>query len=154
LEYAAPDQPNFFPKYFAGLRIVNRFPGTSGLKQCDEINHCERGYVDFTLGQNASITGGTLKHLVVNVDSIYPMPIPSLNFLYFFGSLSERLHNLPPNQSPLVLSVPSPVPTPGPNPATLVVPMKQPDRDFYRIGIGVSLNQIFTALKPKPATTP
>jgi hypothetical protein len=157
LEYAAPNQPNFFPKYFAGVRLVNRYPGVTGLKQCNENNLCERGYIDFTLGQDASITGGSLKHLVVGVDSIYPLPVPSLNFLYIFGSISQRLVNLPSSQPPLVLQLPASSgpnsPSPSPNPAILVLPMTQPDRDFYRIGVGVSLNQIFTALtKPKPAS--
>ena len=158
LEYAAPSQPNFFPKYFAGLRTVTRFPGASGLRQCDENYPCERGYADFMLGQDASITGGSFKHLVTTVDSIYPLRVPSLptlNFIYLFGSISERFYKLPPSQSPLVLSLP---PTSGPNsppqppnPAVLVLPLTQPDRDFYRIGIGVSLDQIFDALKPKSA---
>jgi hypothetical protein len=156
LEYAAPGQPNFFPKYFAGLRTVTRFPGATGLKRCDENNPCERGYADFMLGQDASVTGGTFRHLVATVDSIYPLPMPPVNFLYLFGSVSERFHRLPSSQSPLVLQLPASSgqnsPPPAPNPAVLVLPLTQPDRDFYRIGIGVSLNQIFTALKPKSAT--
>jgi len=146
LQYAAPDQPNFFPKYAFGVRVINRFPGLTGLRQCDEINRCERGYVDFTLGQNASISGGTLKHMVVNVDSIHPMPIPNLSFIYLFGSVSKRLHNLPPSVSPLVLQTGTPPSSGGPTASDLVLPLTQPDRDFYRIGIGVSLCQIFTKL--------
>jgi hypothetical protein len=153
LEFAAPNQPNFFPKYSVGVRLVNRFPGANGLKQCDENNPCERGYADFTLGQNASISGGTLKHLVVNVDSIYPLPVPSLNFIYLFGSVSKRLDNLPASQTPLVLASPPTsgpsTPPAAPNPAVLVLPMTQPDRDFYRFGIGVSLCQIYSALTTK-----
>ena len=158
LVYAAPGQPNFFPKYFAGLSIVNRFAGATGLKVCDESNPCERGYVDFTLGQNASVSGGTLKHLVAGVDSIYPLPVPSLNFIYLFGSTSVRLHNLPPGQSPLILTASptsgSSTPPASPNPAVLVLPLTQPDRDFYRIGAGINLNDIFKSLKPKSATNP
>jgi hypothetical protein len=157
LEYAAPNQPNFFPKYFAGVRLVNRYAGVTGLKLCDDNNPCERGYIDFTLGQDASITGGSFRHLVATVDTIYPLPVPSINFLYIFGSLSERLHKLPSSQTPLVLQLPAATgpnsPPPTPNAQILVLPLTQPDRDFYRFGIGVSLNQIFTALtKPKTAS--
>jgi hypothetical protein len=158
LAYAAPSQPNFYPKYFAGLRIVNRFAGATGLKQCDEHNPCERGFVDFTLGQNASVSGGSLKHLIAGVDSIYPLPVPGLNFIYLFGSTSVRLYNLPPGLSPLILTASptsgSSTPPASPNPAVLVLPLTQPDRDFYRIGAGINLNNIFKALKPKAATNP
>ncbi len=156
LEYNAPNQPNLFSKYAAGLRFVNRFPGASKLKQCDENTPCERGYIDFTLGQNASISGGTMKHLVANIDTIYPLPIPNLNFLYLFGSASKRFYDLPPNQSPLVLALPpASGPSslaPPPNPAILVLPLTQPDRDFYRIGIGVNICQIFSALTTKSSS--
>jgi hypothetical protein len=158
LVYAAPNQPNYYPKYFIGLRIVNRFAGASGLKQCDEHNPCERGFVDFTLGQNASVSGGSLKHLIAGVDSIYPLPVPGLNFIYLFGSTSVRLYNLPPGQSPLILTASptsgSSTPPASPNPTVLVLPLTQPDRDFYRIGAGINLNDIFKALKPKAATSP
>jgi hypothetical protein len=146
LEYSVPDQPNFYPKYFLGVRTVERFAGPTGKPLCDKDNPCERGFVDFTLGQDASVSGGSLKHLVFNVDSIYPLKVPNINFLYLFGSVSKRLHNLPGNQSPLVLQAGTVPTSPSPNPAYLVVPMIQPDRDFYRIGVGVSLCKIFTAL--------
>jgi len=146
LEYSAPDQPNFFPKYFLGMRAVKRYAGSSGKPVCDDDDPCERGYIDFTLGQNASISGGSLKHLLFNVDSIYPLRVPGVNFLYLFGSVSKRIWNLPPTQSPLVLQAGTASTTPGPNPAYMVIPLTQPDRDFYRIGVGVSLCQIFGAL--------
>jgi hypothetical protein len=146
LEYSVPDQPNFYPKYFLGLRTTERFAGSTEKPVCDKDNPCERGYVDFSLGQDSSVSGGSLKHLVFNVDSIYPLKVPNVNFLYLFGSVSKRLHNLPGNQSPLVLQAGTVPTSPSPNPAYLVVPMTQPDRDFYRIGIGVSLCKIFTAL--------
>jgi hypothetical protein len=155
LEYAAPDQPNFFPKWGVGLRLVNRWPGSTGKKQCDQDNACERGYVDFTLGQNASITGGTLQHAVMNIDSIYPLPVPNMNFIYLFGSISKRFGTLPSYLPPLVLATGTA--STAPAASTLILPLTQPDRDFYRVGVGVSLNAIFSALKPKPkdaTTTP
>jgi hypothetical protein len=30
-----------------------------------------------------------------------------------------------------------------PSATTIVLPLQQPDRDFYRLGIGLNLNQIF-----------
>ena len=144
LEYAAPDTPNFFPKYGAGIRIVNRYTGTPALKNCLESSPCERGYLDFTVGQAAAITGGDLKHVVFTIDSIHPMPLPNMHFLYVFGSASMRAYKLPPNLSPLVLQTGTAAT--APSASTLVIPLTQPDRDFYRIGIGLRIDQIFKNL--------
>jgi hypothetical protein len=158
LQYAAPDSPNFYPKYSLGMRMVNRWPGvTGGPKHCTEIDPCERGYVDFVFGQDTSITAGKFKHTVFTADATYPLPVPNLNYLYLFGSASIRFYNLPAGQPPLILAsgttsagstvggvtVPSTIP---PSPYTLVVPLAQPDRDFYRFGAGVDIQKIFTAL--------
>lgn len=145
LEYSVPDTPNFFPKYSAGLRIVNRYPGTTnGAKYCLESSPCERGYVDFTVGQSAALTGGSLRHAVLDIDTIHPLPVPNMNFLYLFGSVSKRFYHLPPSVSPLVLQTGTAATSPSNS--TLIIPLTQPDRDFYRIGVGVNITQIFTAL--------
>ncbi len=150
LEYAVPDSPNFYPKYNFGLRIVNRYPGTSeGPENCVEGSKCQRGYVDFTVGRSAALTGGTLKHGVFTIDAIHPLPVPNMNYIYLFGSASKRFGNLPGSVSPLVLTSGTSTAADGPNPATLVVPLTQPDRDFYRIGVGVNITQIFSALSGK-----
>ena len=142
LAYATPDQSSFFGKAFTGLKIVNRWPLTAGQSQCP----CERGQVDFTLGQNASITGGEMRHWVFTVDAIHPLPVPSVKYIYFFGSLSKRLFdNTPVPISPIVLSPVTPVPTSG-SASTLILPLTQPDRDFYRNGGGITIGLIFTAL--------
>jgi hypothetical protein len=145
LEYAEPSTPNMFPKYSAGFRIINRYPGIStGSTSCSEASPCERGYVDFTLGQSAALTGGDLKHAVFTIDSIHPLPVPNLNFLYLFGSASMRFHRLPTSIPPLLLAAGTAAT--APSAATLIVPLTQPDRDFYRIGVGVNLTQVFSAL--------
>lgn len=151
LQYASPDNPNFFPKYSVGLRMINRWPGvTGGPRHCTDAHPCERGYVDFTLGGNASLTGGILKHGtfgVLTVDSTYPLPVPNLNYLYLFGTFSKRISwNLPQAYPPLILASGSSSSVTAPSASLLVVPMKQPDRDFYRFGAGVNILKIFTAL--------
>lgn len=146
LEYATPDTPNFFPKCSVGLRIVNRYRQTATAPQkCVEgTSPCERGYVDFTIGQSAALTGGALRHAVFTIDTIHPLPIPNVNYVYLFGSVSKRFHNLPPSLAPLVLQTGTA--SLGPSAGTLIIPLTQPDRDFYRIGAGVDITKIFAAL--------
>jgi hypothetical protein len=153
LNYAAPDSRNFYPKYFGGVRMINRWPGLiGGPKHCTEALPCERGYVDFTVGQDTSVTGGIRQHIVLTVDSTYPLPVPNLNFLYLFGTFSKRVGDLPPQLLPLILQPGTSSSSSGsasltsPNPAILVVPLSQPDRDFYRFGAGVNILKVFTAL--------
>jgi len=155
LVWATPNQPNFFGRVFGGFRLMNRyFYQSSGQHTCDRDNPCERGYVDVMGGQDASITGGVMRHLVLTIDAMHPLPVPSVNYLYLFGSISKRFEGLP-EQPPLVLQSTTP-PSSGPSASTLVLPLQQPDRDFYRIGIGVRLDKIFSALaasKNSPAST-
>ncbi len=147
LVWATPDQSNFFGRAFGGFRLMNRYRTASDQHSCgpSSDNPCERGHVDVTVGQDASITGGMMRHWVVNVEAMHPLPVPSVSFVYLFGSISKRFFDSVPQLPPLILTSATP-PTEGPSPAILVLPLQQPDRDFYRIGIGVRLDKVFTAL--------
>jgi len=153
LVYATPDRNSFYGKAFGGLRIVNRWPtkeakdGTSQ-KTCDPDNPCERGLVDFTFGQNASITAGKMRHFVFTIDSVYPMPIAKISYLYLFGSISKRILDSTVTQGPLILQ-PGVALTGAPTTSDLTLPLTQADRDFYRIGAGINAIQIFKALSTK-----
>jgi hypothetical protein len=141
LAYGTPDQVNFFGKAFAGIRIINRWPSATDQSGCP----CERGYVDFAVGQNASITGGLMRHVVFSIDSLYPLSVPSVSFIYLFGSIDKRLGDNTPSLPPLILAAETPLPT-SPSASVLTIPLTQPDRDYYRIGAGVSINRIFSAI--------
>ena len=150
LIYGTPDSRNFYGKWEAGIRVINRYYSTSDQSSCSTKISCVRGIADFTVGQNASITGGTLKHLVFTAEAIHPVPVKSLTFIYFFGAIMKRVGDSGPNYGPLILQ-PASISTTNqpPSPVTMVLPATQPDRDFYRFGAGVSLDQIFTAFKNK-----
>ena len=150
LDYAAPDSFNFFTRYGGGLRLINRWPGkTGGPMHCTSDAPCERGYVDLLFGQNSALTGGKQQHLVMSVDSTYPLAIPGLNYIYLFGTFAKRIGTLPSHLDPLILKSGAPNGGSGstvPDPAILVIPLAQPDRDFYRFGAGVDVAKVFTAL--------
>ncbi len=145
LVYAVQDTPNYYGKFFAGARILNWFDRPDNTKPCEEGNVCERGYAAFLVGEDASITHGSLRPAVFTIDSLYPMPAQKVGYLYLFGTIQKRFGNLPANQPPLILQT-TITPNPLPTPSALVLPTVQPDRDFYRIGVGIRLDTVFTCL--------
>lgn len=160
LIYATPDQPSFYAKDEVGLRIINRYHQSAAQSTCDRQNPCARGIVDFTFGQNANITKGSLKGVVLTLSAIHPVPVQSLNFIYFFGTLFKNINGPSTNPFPPLILQPATITSSGsnanlpPNPSTLVVPAELTGRDFYRFGAGINLNQIFTALAPKSGSNP
>jgi hypothetical protein len=70
-----------------------------------------------------------------------PIPTGSTSWLYLFGSTYIRLQrnqNLP----PLILQTPNP-PIAVPSPTVVVLPLVQPNRDYYRLGVGLNINQLW-----------
>ncbi|MFZ1084684.1 MAG: hypothetical protein WAN35_06955 [Terracidiphilus sp.] len=154
IAFSNEDRSSFLVKWEAGVRIVDRwFPDNTG--GCASSTGCSRLMADFTIGQDQALTGGYLQKFVLKADSI----IPIFNTgAYFFASSANRLvHNT--NQPPLILS---PVTIGTANGTTacttsgttvcipagnvFVLPYKQQNRDYYRIGIGVDLITVFKGL--------
>jgi hypothetical protein len=169
IAFSPEDRSSFLLKYVAGVRLLTRFhaAGTSRCSLRGANDHtedgndpdaaslvnglCSRGIVDFTIGQDQAITGGYLRRLVFKADAIFPIPKSGL---YFFASAAIRLE---PNQDqpPLILTATpisngSAMPAAGavsiPSPSVFVLPLKQSNRDFYRIGIALDLAKILPKL--------
>ncbi len=139
LAFANQDRTSFLFKWGAGLRFV-------GTKEClgtkaDCANSL--GMLDVTVGQDATLTRGLVRGLVAKVDGLLPIPIGSsaASYLYMFGSVYTRFQR---NQdsSPLILAAETNKPT-IPSDGVIVLPLKQPDRDFFRLGVGLNLSQVF-----------
>jgi hypothetical protein len=151
IAFSPEDRSSFLLKYGAGVRFIQRTPNASGSSRCP----CTRSLIDFTVGQDQAITGGYLRHMVFKSDAILPIPNTGI---YFFASAAIRIQR---NQTlaPLILaSTPvtasSGTSTAGtvvvPSPSVFVLPLKQSDRDFYRVGIGIDLATLLPNLfKPK-----
>jgi hypothetical protein len=148
LAFAGIDRSSFLDKWEVGVRTVYRTYTSANQSTCDGSNPCQRGIVDFTVGQDEAITRGELRHFVLKIEGAQPFPYTN-GYLFIFGTAAMRLEEnseLP----PLVLSPSTSTALQSiPTPSVFVEPFMQPDRDFYRIGVGVSIDQIFTALKGK-----
>lgn len=140
LAFSNQDRSNFLGKWGVGIRTITRFDKGAG-------NDPERGVVDLVFGQDATLTGGAMHKFVLKIDGVHPLPIKNNKYLYLFGSAGIRLvHNQ--NLDPLILqTVDITKGSPAiPSPQVLVLPLRQSNRDFYRIGIGLDLKEIFTKL--------
>ena len=126
-------------KYSAGFRTSYPIPGCdnatdSKCKSADSV-------LDITFGQDASVTGGKLTGVVFKLDGIFPIPMGGGgSWLYIFGSAYMRLAKNQ-NYSPLILTTASGVTVPSST--VIVLPLEQPNRDYYRLGVGLNINQLF-----------
>ena len=140
IAFSNQDRSNFLMKYGAGVRTWYPF---GGCKDGGSGSSCSTAYaaVDATLGQDSSVTEGYLRGLVFKLDGILPIPTGSSSWLYLFGSTYTRLQR---NQDlpPLILATPNP-PVAVPLPSVIVLPLRQPNRDYYRLGVGLNINQLW-----------
>lgn len=138
IAFAPEDRNSFLLKYMAGLRLITRESAPNAT--------FSRGIVDLTVGQDEAITGGLLRHFVAKTDVDFPIPNTSV---HFFGSAGTRFSRNK-YQSPLILqpaTIVASSPTPPstiivPSTTTWVLPLTQPNRDFYRIGLGIDLTSV------------
>jgi len=141
--FANQDRSNFLLKYAAGIRTWYKNP-FGGCKNQGSTSKCADAYaaVDATLGQDSSVTGGMLRGVVFKVDGVLPIPTGNnSSWLYLFASTYVRLRaneNLP----PLILQAPA-SPVTVPSPTVVVLPLVQPNRDYYRLGVGLNISQLW-----------
>jgi hypothetical protein len=140
------DRSNFLGKYGAGFRFTHVFPAKS------QGGYPYAGYLDAGFGQDETITGGRWHGAVFKLEGQYPFAYGPMSFIYFFGSASLRLSGNQ-NYPALILTSPSGSNTPiVPSANVTVLSLQQPNRDFYTIGVGLNLLDIFTKLKNGPST--
>jgi hypothetical protein len=159
IAFVFPDRDRFLRQYYAGVRfktfyyagdgsLINRFPAM----------------LDVTIGQNEAVTGGKLKNDVTNekgriigrkrnyvlrLEAFYPFPIKEASFLYLYGTAMMKVGGGGVKiDKPLFLdTAPSNISITGND--VFIAPTLQSNRDYYRFGIGVNLNDLFNR-KPPP----
>jgi hypothetical protein len=162
IAFSPIDRSSFLLKYAVGARLIFREHSGSSMRcssraandhPYDTLTNgpCVRDLVDLTVGQDQAITGGYWRRFVFKSDLILPI---AQTGIYFFGTAAIRIR---PNQDlpPLILAS-TPISsgtssaTSGtvtvPSPSVFVLPLKQSDRDFYRIGIAIDLSKVLTKL--------
>ncbi len=171
LALVAKDRSRFFRKYYAGLRLKTYFFSSRANGECDDEKpkkdkkqgRCEAlasrfpGIIDITAGQDESLTGGKLSHWVFRLDAVYPLPFSPA--FHIFGSVLSAFEK---NSSTLPLLAAGTT-KPLTDSSVFIHAVGPPDRDIYRIGVGVDLVQLLRKKKtpgsqnqaaPATGTTP
>jgi hypothetical protein len=159
------DRDRFLRQWYAGIRLKTFYCDN---EYCTKFKNNFPAIVDFMIGQNEAVTGGSLKYTsidpndrtktiekkayVLRIDAFYPFPIKEANFLYFYGTALMKIGGGGVRvQAPLFLDT-----APGDVlitdsrvyiPSTDRQKLFQPNRDYYKIGVGINLTELFNRNK-------
>ena len=147
IAFANQDRSSFLFKWGAGVRLVGTQTCTGDRASCLPA----LAMLDATIGQDASVTRGLVRHFVAKADGVLPIAATK-NFVYLFGSIYSRLERNQ-NYPSLILAAETNKPT-LPNASVVVLPLQQPDRDFFRIGVGLNLSQVFSKFSGSSTDSP
>ena len=128
--FVQADRDRFFRQYYAGLRLQTYFFNLFNMPM-------QRfpAQLDLTLGQNEFVTGGKMAGPVFKVEGYFPLPFDEMKFINIFGSAVLRFKKST-TGTPLILQ-PAPDGTVVPAPNVALITLPQPNRDYYRVGIGL-----------------
>jgi hypothetical protein len=131
-----PDSRNrFMYRYAAGVRFNTYYYNPDGTLQ-------QRfpGTIDWTFGQDQSVSHGSFAGLTMRVEANYP--IPALSGVNIFGTVAMKPFDRPRTYNTLILS-----PDPGmtaSSPDVQTIHVAQPDRDYFSLGVAFDLSTLLT----------
>lgn len=165
------DRDRFLRQWYVGVRFKTLYCED---QNCNRYLNRFPAIVDFMFGQNEAVTGGRLKYdvttldpitktqkiigqknaFVFRLDAFYPLPIKEASFLYLFGTAIMKIGGGGVKiDNPIFLNSAS-----GgiliTDPKVFIPPpelqqLLQPNRDYYKIGVGLNLSDLFNR-KPNP----
>jgi len=154
IDFFTPERSRFFRKAYGGIRLKTYFfsrtikgncnpPVTRGETQgdCDGLYNIFPGTIDLTTGKDEAVTAGHMTTWLFRVEANYPLPFyPGV---HIFASLYTVLkgNNLTQPYNSYTINTP----TSGSNndANTFRFGIQPLNRDYYRVGIGVDLIQLF-----------
>ena len=154
INFFTPDRSRFFRRAYAGVRLktyffskdiqadcippVSRRPDRGG---CDAPYDIFPGIIDLTVGKDEAVTGGHMTTWLFRIDAVYPLPF--YQGIHIFGSVYTGLtgnRTTPPFNS---YNVQAPAAGSNNDANTFRFPLQPLNRDYFRVGIGVDLIQLF-----------
>jgi len=137
--FVPPDRQRFYRFYGGGLRLTSF--------ELDKP-YAPPSTWTLTLGQDESITGGSLRSVVARIDVFYPLPVGKADgrfkFLFLFGTANLRLSQ-DARGTPLILEkAPEDVPL---SDGSVAIETSPSTRDTYRIGVGIDMVNLLRSWK-------
>jgi len=151
IAFVAPDRDRFLRQYFGGFRFKTytyaKLDENGAATLTDEIQNVFPAMLDITFGQSEAVTGGKLVKFVLGIDGFYPLPFPDkYRFLYLFGTAKFKVGGPKRIETPFILNTAAS--SVSVTDTTVFIADPQPsNRDFYRIGFGVDLLELFRKKK-------
>ena len=161
------DRDRFLRQWYAGVRLKTYYCDDP---ECHRFRNSFPAIVDFMFGQNEAVTGGSRTRggtpdpnnsnkligqknaYVLRIDGFYPFPLKEASFIYFYGTAMMKVGGGGAKiTTPLFLDNPgTTVPISDAAvfmPPTNVLKLQQPDRDYYKLGVGINLTDLFNRNK-------
>lgn len=161
IAFVFPERDRFLKQWYVGFRAKTFHCDDS---DCNHLANRFPGVFDLMFGQNEAVTGGRWESdftdengkllgrkpsYVFRFDGTFPLPIKQASFLYLYGSAMMKIGGGGVKiTTPLFLDAAdgSILVT---SPKVFVTPTLQLDRDYYKIGVGVNLSDLFNRKTPK-----
>jgi hypothetical protein len=154
ITFFTPNRSRFFRRYMVGLRLKSFYFNKDVKADCyldpgrdDQRGDCEAPYdifpgtIDLTFGKDEAVTAGHLKDWLFRIDAVYPLPF--YQGFHAFASVYTALtrNRVDPPFSPFATNTPMTGMNNDAN--TFRVPLMPLSRDYFRVGVGVDLIQLF-----------
>lgn len=151
--FISPDRDRFLRQYFGGIRFKTYTydktddKGVRDDNNTEEIQNVFPAMFDITFGQSEAVTGGKLVKFVLGIDGFYPLPFPDkYRFLYLFGTAKFKVGGPKSITKPFILNTAASSVNVTDSTVFIADPISS-NRDFYRIGFGVDLLELFRKKK-------
>jgi hypothetical protein len=159
IAFVNKDRTRFFRRFYTGIRFKTYFLSDRVRGECDDPSTGDRceglinqfpGVIDVTAAKDEAVTAGHLSKWILRLDAVYPLPfIPA--FHIFGGANIAFGKNM--TTAPLILEPPSTFLNFS-DPHVFVQSLDPPNRDTYRLGLGIDLLQVIKGKVAKPAAAP
>jgi hypothetical protein len=175
IDFFTPERSRFFRKAYFGLRLKTYFfsrtvkadcnpPVTRADNQgdCDGLYDIFPGTIDLTFGKDEAVSQGKFSSWLFRLDAVYPLPF--YQGIHLFASMYTGLSGNTATQPYNSYTINTPTTGTNNDSNTFRFGIHPLDRDFFQVGIGIDLIQVFkkavnggqpssTAPAPKPAPT-
>jgi hypothetical protein len=154
VDFFTPDRSRFFRRYYAGLRLKTFFFNRDVHSYCKPFERragdegdCAAPYdifpgiIDLTFGRDEAVTAGRLSGWLFRVEGVYPLPW--YQGIHLFGSIYTKLAGNHTDQPFGPYTVQKPQEGAATDLNTFRFGLHPLDRDYFRLGVGVDLIQVF-----------